>query len=146
MSWGEAREGDFIRVPSPLPVVKETWRQKVSVTVAFSLDARPLPLLHERVHIRLQLCVVGLGALGARDRLDGDERDQHPSRLRGVRFRSPFHCSQEYVIGEVYADMGLTEEESLDHFTGIAFLVDVRRCVHRSRGTAWVISTSGPVR
>ena len=146
MSWGEAREGDFIRVPSPLPVVKETWRQKVSVTVAFSLDARPLPLLHERVHIRLQLCVVGLGALGARDRLDGDERDQHPSRLRRVRFRSPFHCSQEYVIGEVYADMGLTEEEILDHFTGIAFLVDVRRRVHRSRGTAWVTSTSGPVR
>lgn len=50
------------------------------------------------------------------------------------------------MIGEVYADMGLTEEEILDHFTGIAFLVDVRRCVHRSRGTAWVISTSGPVR
>ena len=63
MSWGEAREGDFIRVPSPLPVVKETWRQKVSVTVAFSLDARPLPLLHERVHIRLQLCVVGLSLI-----------------------------------------------------------------------------------
>lgn len=146
MSWGEAREGDFIRVPSPLPVVKETWRQKVSVAVAFSLDARSLPLLHERVHVRLQLCMVWLGALGARDRLDGNERDQHPSRLRGVYLHTPFHCSQEYVIGEVYADMGLTEEEILDHFTGIAFLVDTWRCIHRSRGIAWATSTSGPVR
>ena len=127
MSWGEAREGDFIRVPSPLPVVKETWRQKVLVRDAFSLDARPLPLLHERVHVRLQLCVVGLGALGARNRLDGDERYQYSSRLRRVCSRYPCHPSQESVIGEVYADMGLTEDEILDHFTGIAFLVDSRR-------------------
>ena len=31
--------------------------------------------------------------------------------------------SQEYVLGEVYKEMGLTEEELLEHWTGIAFLV-----------------------
>ena len=31
--------------------------------------------------------------------------------------------SQEYVFGEVYKDMGLSEEEVLEHFTGIGFLV-----------------------
>ena len=98
------------------------------------------------MHVRLQLCVVGLGALGARNRLDGDERHQHSSRFCGVSLSHLVHRSQEYVIGEVYADMGLTEEEILDHFTGIAFLVDSRMDCHCSRGTAWATSTSGQVR
>ena len=38
--------------------------------------------------------------------------------------------SQEYVFGEVYSDMGLTEEELLEHFTGIAFLVFVSSSPH----------------
>ena len=35
-------------------------------------------------------------------------------------------CSQEYVLGEVYKDLGLSEEEIMDHFTGLAFLVSNR--------------------
>lgn len=31
--------------------------------------------------------------------------------------------SQEYVFGEVYKEMGLNEEEIIEHFTGIGFLV-----------------------
>ena len=32
---------------------------------------------------------------------------------------------QEYVLGEVYKDLGLSEEEIIDHFTGLAFLVSI---------------------
>lgn len=53
---------------------------------------------------------------------------------------------QEYVFGEVYSDMGLTEEELLEHFTGIAFLVPFLSPSNRSPGTAWATSTAGAAR
>ena len=42
--------------------------------------------------------------------------------------------------------MGLTEEELLEHFTGIAFLVRFLSPSNRSPGTAWATSTAGAVR
>ena len=38
--------------------------------------------------------------------------------------------SQEYVFGEVYKEMGLNEEEIVEHFTGIGFLVDFFFLLH----------------
>ena len=35
--------------------------------------------------------MVGMGALGERDRLDGNERHQHPSRLRRVTLLHSLH-------------------------------------------------------
>ena len=46
-----------------------------------------------------------------------------PLAFVGYYYKDSITFSQEYVFGEVYADMGLSEEEILDHFTGIAFLV-----------------------
>ena len=66
MSWGLNEEGDHIEVPEPLPVVKETFREKVDCKRGgFPVDAGSLPLFHERLYFWIQLCVVGLGALGA---------------------------------------------------------------------------------
>lgn len=49
-----------------------------------------------------------------------------PLAFVGYFHTSSIICSQEYVFGEVYSDMGLSEEEIIDHFTGIAFLVVIR--------------------
>ena len=35
ISWGEGREGDHIEIPDPLPIVKDTFRQKVPPSSPF---------------------------------------------------------------------------------------------------------------
>lgn len=47
-----------------------------------------------------------------------------------ILIRILFIYSQEYVFGEVYKEMGLNEEEIVEHFTGIGFLVDFFFLLH----------------
>ena len=87
-----------------------------------------------------------------------------PLHLLGIMRVFKTIYSQEYVLGEVYKDFGLSEEEITDHFTGLAFLVSIRfddyeysfthsqsflktlaRCIIHSRGTVWEIFIPGEV-
>ena len=74
MAWGLNEEGDNIDIPNPLPVVEKTLREKVRGRLfVFLVDVGSLSLLYECLYVRIQLCLVGMGALGERDRLDGYE-------------------------------------------------------------------------
>lgn len=48
-----------------------------------------------------------------------------PLAFVGYSVSISIHSRQEYVFGEVYKEIGLSEEEIVDHFTGIAFLVGI---------------------
>ena len=102
-SWGEKDDGDHVVIPSPLPVVKETVRTKM-------LD---------EYRYYMNVCTFGYSYVW----WDWTrwEKEIDWMILNGINIPLAF-VGQEYVFGEVYKDMGLSEEEIVEHFTGIGFL------------------------
>lgn len=80
-----------------------------------------VPLLPERLHLQLLVCVVGLAQMGARDRLDGPERNQPPAGFH--RPRSPVARGN---AGRVWAEFQMCE--SLCEACLMSWCCENRRC------------------
>lgn len=126
ISWGRKGDGDNLHIPTPLPEVKETWKQEVTC-----VGEDKMQMLDDYRYF-MNVCTFGYSyAFWDWERW---EREIDWMALNGINLPLAFVgqerpllsfnlVSQEYILGEVYKELGLSEEEILEHFTGIAFLV-----------------------